>query len=310
MRKRNQRLFVIVCLMIVANLVFFTSSTGTFSRTEKSVIAVADTSVVASVKLTRAGAENWLQRNREGWTLNKEFETDPGYVRILLAVMNRVAVKRQLGVTQIEELRSRLEADAVFVELEDLDRSFYVLGNRTYTKTFFLESDLETGYEVEIPGYRDFVGGIFQLTTDQWRDRLIFRGNFRTIDQIEVRRNDERILKAGLKDGFFAIEGLTSYDTLALVNYLNGFNYLQANERISSGKFPQYDSLRETNEKDQLIIGDLGLPTPLVLDIYPALPGENFQLTVVNGKDMTVIASNRIQNWLKRGQDFSSIRAE
>lgn len=310
MKKKNQRLIMIAGLLVVANLVFFTSSNETFSRTDKRVIAVADTSAIFTVKLTRAGSENLLERSGEGWVLNQEFGTDPGYIRILLAVMNRVAVKRQLGDTQMEELKSQVESDAVFVEVEDPDRSFYVLGNRTYTKTFFLESDLEKGYEVEIPGYRDFVGGIFQLTADQWRDRLIFRGNFRTIDRIEVRRNGQSELIAGLKDGYFGIEGLTSYDTTALVNYLNGFNYLQANERISSGKFPQYDSLRQTDVKDELIISDLGLSEPLTLTIYPPLPGENFQLMVANDKDMMVIASTRIQSWLKKAQDFSSIGAE
>ena len=305
MKKKNLRLFSIAGLLVIVNLTFFLSSSGTFSREKNYDIAIADTSAVVSVKLTRGEMVNTLIRDGQAWTLNQEFGTDPGYTRILLAVMNRVAVKRQLGVSQLEELQSRVELDAVLVELEELGRSFYVLGNRTYTKTYFLEPNLNVGYEVEIPGYRDFVGGIFQLTTDQWRDRLIFRGNFRTIDQIEVKQNDQVVFNADLKDSYFQIDGLGAYDTLALVNYLNGFNFLQANERISSGKFPQYDSLRNTVDKSQLIIHDLGLAEPLVLDIYPALPGENFQLTVVNEKDMTVIASSRIQNWLKNPVDFS-----
>lgn len=310
MRKKNQRLLMIASLLVIVNLSFFASSTGSFSRTDKNHVAISDTSKIATVRMTRSDVQNTLHREGEGWKLNQEFGTDPAYTRILLAVLNRVAVKRPLGDTQIEELRSRVESDAVFVELEDVGRSFYVLGNRTYTKTFFLEPDLQVGYEVEIPGYRDFVGGIFQLTADQWRSRLIFRGNFRTIEGIEVASNGEVVLNARLSDSYFEIEGLSTYDTLALVNYLNGFNYMQANERISPGKFPQYDSLSQTGVKDQLTIYDLGLAKPLLLDIYPALPGENFRLTVVNEKDMTVIASNRIQNWLKNAKDFSFDRAE
>lgn len=305
MKKKNLRLFSIAGFLVIVNLTFFLSSSGTFSREKNYTIAIADTSAVVSVKLTKGESVNTLQREGEGWTLNQEFGTDPGYTRILLAVMNRMAVKRRLGDTQLEDLKNRVESDAVLVELAEQGRSFYVLGNRTYTKTYFLEPNLKVGYEVEIPGYRDFVGGIFQLTTDQWRDRLIFRGNFRTIDRIQVKRNEQTVFNAGLKDSYFQIDGLAAYDTLAFVNFLNGFNYLQANERISSGKYPQYDSLRNTADKSQLIIHDLGLAEPLVLDIYPALPGENFQLTVVNDKDMTVIASSRIQNWLKKPADFS-----
>ena len=310
MRKKNQKLMVIGGLLMLVNLTFFLAGSGTFHQTKKYDIAVADTSAVMTVKLTRSGEENTLQREGNDWTLNQEFATDPGYTRILLAVLNRVAVKRPLGDAQLAELNARVEDDAVLVELEEPERTFYVLGNKTYTKTYFLESNGEVGYEVEIPGYRDFVGGIFQLTTDQWRDRLIFRGNFRTIDQIEVKLQNQGFLKAGLKDGYFEIEGLEAYDTLSFVNYLNGFNYLQANERISVGKFPQYDSLRNTQAKDQLIISDLGLATPLLLDIYPALPGENFRLTVVNERDMTVVASGRIKNWLKKAEEFSFGAAE
>lgn len=310
MKKKNQRLLGIAGLLVILNLVFFTSSTGTFSRSNSPGIAVQDTSKVTAVILKRESTQNTLERSDVGWKLNQTYDTDPSYTRILLAVLHRVAMKRTLGAPQLEELKTRVEKDAVFVELEGIDRSFYVLGNRTLTKTYVLEAGLNRGYEVEIPGYRDFVGGIFQLSADQWRDRLIFRGNFRTIQQVQLKEGNQVVLDAALKDQFFEIAGLAAYDTTALVNYLNSFNYLQANERISPGKYPRYDSLRATDSNHTLILQDLGLIEPLTLEVYPALSGENFQLVVVNDEELTVFAQGRIKNWLKNAADFSVDNAD
>ncbi len=310
MRKRNQRLLLIAGLLVIVNFVFFTSNTSTYSSSKNYNLAIADTSQVKTIKLTKGGIQNILERDGNSWELNQKFGTDPAYTRILLAVLNRVAVKRKLGESQLEALKSRVNEEGVLVELEDINRTFYVLGNQTFTKTYFLEQNLDEGFEVEIPGYRDFVGGIFQLTTDQWRDRLIFRGNFRTIQRIEVLSDNQVRLNAHLTDRSFVVEGMTAYDTLALVNYMNNFNYLQANERLSPGKFPRYDSLRNTVAEEELIIHDLGLAEPLKISFYPALPGENFRLAVVNNEDLTVIASNRIKEWLKKAEDFSFNPAE
>ena len=39
---------------------------------------------------------------------------------------------------------------------------------------------------VNIPGYESYVAGIFEIPTNDWRDRTIFSTNYRTLQKLEV----------------------------------------------------------------------------------------------------------------------------
>ena len=304
MKKKNQTLILIAGVLLLINCAFFFVGQTDLSSSSNFSIAVADTSQIQLVKMRYADENNTLNRNGNGWQLNGKYAADQSYTKILLAVLNRVVVRRQLGPDQISELVSRLDQEGVFVEIEGIERNFFVLGNRTYTKTYFIESDHSAGYEVEIPGYRDYVGGIFQLTSDQWRDRLIFKGNFHTIQKIEIMDKQELVLNLKLEGRYFGIAGLDQFDTTALVNYLNSFSYVQANERIAQGRFPRFDSLQMTLPESTIKIDDLGLNEELFLEIFPQLRGENYQLIRINNSELTVFATNRVKSLLRNQSDF------
>lgn len=305
MKRKNQRLGIAAAVLLVINLGFFFLRGSKVSSTRQPQLAISDTSLINQIKLTQGGQSNVLKRANGSWVVNDEFNTDPSYVRILLAVLRRVEVKRVLGREQLEQLVPRLEQEGVNVQIEGVDRAFKVIGNRTFTKTYFIEDDLKTGYEVEIPGYRDYLGGIFQLSKDQWRDRLIFKGNFHTIQEISILAGSERIFQLALEGRYFTIKGMSAFDTTALVNYLNGFAYVQANERISKGKFPRYDSLSQTVPSLQLLISDLGRVEPLDMKIFAPLPGERFQLVMIDDSELVVFGQSRLQTWLAENDQFA-----
>ena len=305
MKQRNQRLALAAVVLLVVNIAFLSVGNSGTSATRQPAIAIQDTSRVEAITMTMLGKSHTLRREADSWTLNDQYNTDPAYTKILLAVLSRVSVKRELGQEQLGELVGRLDQEGVRVQVSGVDRAFHVIGNRTFTKTYFIEEAGQKGYEVEIPGYRDYVGGIFQLSEDQWRDRLIFRGNFHTIQSIRLQSDDESLFDLRLDSRYFTIEGLNAYDTTALVNYLNGFSYVQANERISPGKFPRYDSLSQTPPELQVTIKDLGRTEPLELNVYPALPGETYQLVQVNDADLVVFASTRLEAWFRDRSSFA-----
>ena len=187
--------------------------------------------------------------------------------------------------------------------LGDYQENFQVLGDANATKTYFLVAD--EGYQVEIPGYSDYVGAIFQLRKDQWRDRLVINGNWRSIQKLEVDYAGEgEDLSIRFADAFFEVSLVDALDSNAVINYLNEFEFLRANERISPGRFPRLDSLAQTAPEAIITIDDIKGSEPLQLVIFPAIPGDQFRLVLDPNNLMAVFEEERVRALLRRPADF------
>mgnify|MGYP007000382956 len=138
----------------------------------------------------------------------------------------------------------------------------------------------EEVYQVNIPGYQDFLASIYKLKLDQWRNRLVFKGNWRTIQKIEVvyPEKSDKNLVIRFEETFYKVDGLKEIDSSAVVTYLNQFEYLQANERISLGFSSAYDSLSQTVPEMIISISDIKYKLPIEIKIFPELPGQSIRL--------------------------------
>ncbi len=306
MKKRNQRLLFAILLLALANVaVFFAGGvSGTSVRADR--FAIRDTAALKQVIIRSDEFENVLERGEDDWTLNQTYGVDSYLRKVLFAVLNQVAVRRQLSPDETSRLWAEVKDRGQEVTLVgDSERSFSVIGNGKFTRTFFLV-DPEEGYEVEITGYRDYVGGIFQLTTDQWRDRTLFRSSFHSLHTLQIEYSDGAALDIRFDDQFFDIAGVATLDTAALVDYIEGLNVLQANEIIPEGKFARYDSLSRTTAAATITAEDIGWNKPFSLKIFPVLPGEGIHLTVSNDGTMAVFEAAKIQRLLVRPSDFEA----
>ena len=108
-----------------------------------------------------------------------------------------------------------------------------------------------------MPGYKDNVVDIFKLHPDQWRDRLMFDGSWRTIQKATLNYTTGDVMEIAFKDKFFLVNDRQPQDSSAVIDYLNQFQYFEANEMISSGRFPQLDSLKDTKPTALLTIEDI-----------------------------------------------------
>lgn len=302
MKKRNQVLGLIVVLLIIANLSLLTSSGG---REIGRDFSVKDTTSLQSISIVHRDFENFLEKKAGVWLLNGTYNIDKRFQQILLAVLTRVRVKGQLGGAQARGVLELVEKNGLVVTLKgEEDVTFTVVGNGTLTKTYFVSSENEV-FEVEIPGYKDYVGGIFQLTTDQWKDRLLFRSSIQTIQSVLIQYREEEDLKVSFEDRFFAVEGLAAYDTTAVFDWLKTYEFLQANERMSKGAFERYDSLLETTPLARVIVDDLASTEPFTMDIFQRLSNENIHLVRTGDGAMVVFEKRRVDAMLKKKSDFS-----
>ena len=305
MIQTNTRLIALVIVLLAVNvLVYFLKDFGSanFNEARFSVVPSSLEEIVfkgedQEVKLVRADGN---------WRVDNAYDTDAGLVNVLLAVLERVRVSRELGASGISDLVSRIDRQGVWVQLAgERESDFYVIGNETKTKTYFMDKDQKRAFEVEIPGYTDYVGGIFELSPEQWRDRTIFDGNARTIQSVRIVKNNSETLSVNYSERFYTVEGVDDVDTLKLVDYLNNFRSFQANEMIAMGKFPRYDSLRDTDDFTIIEIDDIARNESFELKIFPALPGEGIQLAISEG-EMMVFDRRRIAYIDRNPEEFSN----
>ncbi|MEO9476157.1 MAG: hypothetical protein ABJG41_11495 [Cyclobacteriaceae bacterium] len=294
MEKKNKRLFGLIVLVLIINLVIFLlPGKGSKTTFDEHMFTVADTASVSSVQLTFGDKVVEMNRSDEGWELNGQHRMDEGLRRLLFSIMQRVRVKRPVHEAVKDGVKVKLNND-----------SFMVSGNATQTKTYFTKNG--KSYEVEIPGYRDYLASIFELNADQWRDRLIFNGSWRTIQRLNLdyTESDEKDFEIGFNEEFFNVSGVNKLDSGFVVDYLNQFQYLQANERISRGRFPRYDSLVQTRPLATLTLESINYSAPETLIIYPSLEKEGFNLVKNSIGEMVILDRRRISNMLMSRDDF------
>lgn len=294
MKKKNLILFAVIVLLVLTNLIFnFLPEGGSKVSFNERMFAVRDTSALNEIKIIKNGVSLLLSREDAGWELNGKYAVDEGLKNLLINILQRVNVKRPVKLDF---------QDSILVEIDG--ESFSVSGNATKTKTYFSKDG--QSFEVEIPGYKDYLARIFELNLDQWRNRLVYNGSWRTIQSLKLSYSEDfqSDFEIRFLDKFFAVQGVISLDSSMVVDYLNQFQYLQTNERISLGRFSKYDSLAKTTPVAKLTIESINYSAPEVFTIFPSLNNERFHLVKNKTGEMMIFDKPRISRILLKKQDF------
>ncbi len=291
MKRKNLILLGLILLLIAANVVVFRigfrSSSVSF---DPALFTVSDTSLITEVTFSGKDGDIILNRSGGSWMVNGTYPVDEGLRRLLFSILNRIEVKR--------EAEANATGTPTRVKISgDQPMEFEVFGNPTRTKTYF--SSQGQTYEVELPGYRDYLGSIFELSKSQWRNRMLFDGNWRSIQRLTLDYTDSRKdLEIRFQDQFFVIEGVSEIDSNKVVNYLNQFDRFQANELIELPKFPDYQTLAQTEPMAVLTIESIHYSTRFSLSFYPMKETDRIGLVSTSTGDWAVVDRKRLANLL------------
>ena len=240
MRVRNIVLLGISLLLIILNLWLFNLKPALVSLNfNPDLFMIRDTTQIEKFQFHSKILDHYFSR-QEGWKINNKFPSDPNLRKMLFTVSKRVKVSRALTGNEKEQLLKRNEemGTSVILTVDGDERSYSVVGNANKTKTYFIEN--QEVYQVDIPGYQDFLASIYELKRDQWRDRLVFNGNWRTIQKMEViypEKSDKNLL-IRFKETFYEVDDLTQIDSSAVVAYLNQFEYSTARPFLDIARQP------------------------------------------------------------------------
>lgn len=291
---------IAVVVLLVANLALvFTDGFQRTSSFDDGLFVIENINEITSIVISGEGEKIELARSEANWTLNQAYEADQNFLQVLFSVLNQVKVKRAVG--DLEQAPS----GNVSIAFENNDiRTFEFASDALGTSSYFIEDG--STYQVEVPGYRDNVVNIFQLSLDQWKSRVVFDGSWRTIQKLDL-LSGNRKLNIQFVNQFFQVDGIPEIDSSGVVDYLNQFQLFQANEMISQGRFPELDSLVTTDPMAVLTIDDIQNEEATTFQIYPNLADQTYHLVTKNEEEMMVFDRRRIQTLLKFNEDFLAI---
>ena len=313
--RRNKNIKLIVILAVLLSLSLWLGS-----REEKKsnldvdqrLFSIEDIEGVDKIVLQNDVAINNLILKSGYWQLNAKYRADQNLVELLLAVFNRVEIQRSVSKKLKPEVINELNTNGIGVEVfsqGELLQKFLVGGNATKTNTYFART-VENPFIITLPGYNNYVAGIFELTTNQWRDRLIFSSTWRSLKSLSISylglpQNDILI---DYKNDQLVMEGVNTLDTVSMLSYIENFNQFHAIGFIDSGEYPRFDSLLTTDVAVTIALNDIDSKKNQVLQLYPRIPNDQYYLGKLSDGQMTLFDVPSIEVLLKVGEDFDTLK--
>lgn len=288
---KSTKYIVAIALLLVANFWLFFSGRGDGIKSSVKYFDTEDLEGVSAFKFSNATDTIQISMTGEGWMLNDEYLADQGFVNTLISILKRVEVGSTIENWDRESLGS------VEVEFDFNSRyRFQYSSNPNKTRSYFVS---ENGVvEVSVPGYRDNVIDIFMLHPDQWRDRTILDGSWRTIQNVTVENERGDDFQISFDEKFFLVDGNQPVDSSSVIGYLNQFQRFQANEMISPSRFEEMDSIAGTRAFARILIDDIKYETPIRLEIFPSKPNQSYHLVKDQDGQRMVIDARRVRQIL------------
>lgn len=309
MNKNVKLLIILIGLIIVSVSIALYDGSSENNDFEAGIFQVEDTASIATIRIKNAETTISINKRNGNWILNDQYLVDQNLTKILTNILAQVQVKRPVARLNNSEVYKGLitNGNQVEVTLTDGEKlTFLSGGNQAKTTSYYAEPKTEKVYIVEIPGYNNYISGIFELTKNQWRDRVLFASSWRTVKELKIDYSIESDLSIEFEDKFLKVEGVSKIDTTKLLSYLDQFEYFQINDYLEKGNYPKYDSLSNTKPLARLAISDIDNSKNRNLKVYAKMKGERFYLLTDPSDQMMVVDEKRMESILVSNNQFKS----
>lgn len=253
--KRNKLLFAVLVVLIASTtVIYFLGNETTEEVKNKDLFQLADSKVINRVELASATGKVTLTFNGTRWMVNDTEAADRDMIDVLFATVLQAEVKRPIAENRNDSVAVEVKATGVnvkFFEGDAIRKTFIAGGNAKKTEAYFID---ETGnaYLMNIPGYRVYVSGVFELTEKQWWDKYVFAfnwSNFRNLAVTYPNKVDNNFT-ISLQEEYFAIDNLPT-DTTKLNDFLDAVSLLTVDE------FIEIDSLKDVEPVLTVQVSDI-----------------------------------------------------
>ena len=196
--------YIFFAFLILVTFYFYYNNTKILSHSNINYkFSVNDTSCVSKIFLAdRNGTSILLEKNKNKWILNKEYDVKKSSINILLSTIKDIRVHKSVPLNSINNSIKDLATNGVKVEIYSNKKNIflknkllksYTLGQPTadYLSNYIINNDEETPYIVNIPGFNGFLTPRYgvqvnNLDVNTWRSTLIFKKSIKNINKISL----------------------------------------------------------------------------------------------------------------------------
>ncbi len=230
MNAKNIKLTVILVLLIAASiaLTFWKDQGG--PNFDSNLFALEDVNPVD--RITMQGPQQQLEFKAfsQGFLINDTYTLDQNLLTVLGAVLQQIRVQRPASEINQDELWQQLQQEGTLVSVyagEQLLKTFWAGGDQK--QSYYATPEGEV-YLVGIPGYTDYISGLFELDVQEWRSKNIFQSTWRSILSLSFQdlKDPKNDFSIDYQDPFFKIDGVQNMDSNRVVGYLQDLGLLRA----------------------------------------------------------------------------------
>lgn len=273
---------------------YWWSSAPNANHIDKALFKGFDLKSVDQVILESEAGKVDLLVDGSQWKVNQKYPADRNMIDVLFATLQQVEPKRPLSGSQKDSVGALLQKKGVHVTVLSKNEKlldFYCGGNSQKTQAYFKKSEENEVYLMNIPGYRVYVSGIFELTESGWRDKYVFGFNWKNFKSLEARFEESRKnFTVQMDDKYFGITGIEVVDTTRLNDYLDAVSLLTVDDYVQDTL--SFSDLKTKAPLLNLIVKDIA-DRQYSLRIYPSPQPGSF-LGYINEREWGTISGNRL----------------
>ncbi|MCK5104609.1 MAG: hypothetical protein KAR17_17410, partial [Cyclobacteriaceae bacterium] len=294
-KNKNTTLLVILGLLVSNSIILeLTGETSINTIENKEIFSVQDTSIVDFISIKSIEEDIQLKKVESTWSVNEKYKAEQNIVQVLLSILKDAEVIRNVPKTQAEDISKNIMNNGYLIEISGngkLINSFYSSGNANKTVSYMMPVENNNPMIVNIPGYESYVAGIFEIPANDWRDRVILRTNWRTLQKLRINYAEypEYNLNIKFDFNFLKIEGIANLDTARMMAFIDEFNYVQTDRYLDKGQNEKYDSLLQTPPTVSLTIEDINSKNSKSIDFFPIINNDPMMLGYVKEDDQIVL---------------------
>lgn len=293
-------------LLIGTAVVFYLGTRKSNDHVDENMFRLADYTAVDKVVMASPEGERTLSYNGAKWMVNDSLVADRNLIDVFFATLTQALPKRPVSVKLQDSIADQLKNSATKVSLyvgNNVTQEFYAGGNRQKTQAFFMNVEDDQPFVMEIPGYRVYVSGIFELDANGWRDKYVFGFNWQNFLHLEAafpeRSKDN--FSISMADRMVRVDDMVEQDTARLNNFLDAVSLLKVKQYVDT---EMTDSLVRQEPIMNIRVLDLA-KREYLLSIYPTEKGSRDQFGLLQGRYPVVFDARSFRDLIKPRDYFA-----
>jgi hypothetical protein len=237
--------------------------------------SVPDTSSIDKIVITQQGGSPFeMERQKDrSWSLNKKYKVAPVLMDVLLSTIRNIEMQRPLAKNEkktVEEaMKTRHRKVEIFVGGE-IYKTYFLGDDAPENKGTYIRFENGDPYVAHIRGFTGFLTPRYNVTENEWRDRLLFASTPASIQSVEIKytKSPSDNFKVGFTGRHFFLEGAERFDTNATATLLLQFKQVYIERYIVDFTKNEQDSLLKSGHEWSLDLVDIDKSKSNTLWIY------------------------------------------